>query len=346
MALTVLAGVAAPASAHGRSTRFKQIDQVSNQPNVANLTDPDVVNAWGLALGPDTPLWVANNGTDTATLYSGGVRGEPVEKVPLTVSVPGGPTGEVFNDTDQFPVRDTGQNMPARFIWVTESGDVLAWNQQAGTDAVVVAHVDTAIYKGATILHTESGPFLLAADFHNARIDVFDENFQLLDLPDFFFADDRIPEGFAPFNLLAVDEKVFVTYAKQDENAEDDVPGVGLGFVNLFKNFGTEVRRIASRGTLNAPWGLTIAPEGFGRFTGDLLVGNFGDGLISAFDGKEFEGLLKDKKGDPIQIDGLWSLLPGTETTGGEGTLWFSAGPDDETNGLVGQLIPKKKKRH
>jgi uncharacterized protein (TIGR03118 family) len=280
----------------------------------------------------------------------------------------------VFNDTDEFRIRNEKggkeekdgkkedrdgkeekdgkkedkdgkeeKGKPARFIWVTESGDVLAWNQDAGTDAVRVAHVDTAVFKGATILHTESGPFLLAADFHNARVRVFDEDFRLLDLPESFFDDERIPEGFAPFNVLAVDNVVYVTYAKQDEAKIDDVPGEGFGFVNLFKDFGTNVRRIASRGTLNAPWGLTIAPEGFGRFTGDLLVGNFGDGRINVFDGKEFEGQLKDKRGETIVIDGLWSLLPGTETTGGEGSLWFSAGPDDETHGLVGQLFPKKK---
>ncbi|WP_406036757.1 TIGR03118 family protein [Micromonospora sp. NBC_00898] len=145
---------------------------------------------------------------------------------------------------------------------------------------------------------------------------------------------------FAPFNVFTVGERVYVTYAKQDADAEDDVAGAGLGFVDLFTRFGTDVRRIASEGTLNAPWGLAIAPDSFGTFAGDLLVGNFGDGRINVFDRDEFEGQLRDDDGDTITIDGLWALLPGTEKTGGEGTLWFSAGPDDEQHGLVGQLIP------
>jgi uncharacterized protein (TIGR03118 family) len=136
---------------------------------------------------------------------------------------------------------------------------------------------------------------------------------------------------------------VYVAYAKQDANAEDEVAGAGLGFVDLFKGFGRKVKRIASGGTLNAPWGLAIAPCGFGRFTGDLLVGNFGDGRINAFDHDDFEGQLRDESGQKITIDGLWALLPGTETTGGERTLWFSAGPEEEQHGLVGQLIPATK---
>ncbi|MGR6317956.1 TIGR03118 family protein [Micromonospora soli] len=331
---------------HGKhgTPRFDVVNQVSDQElnkdsRRSVLVDPDAVNSWGLALGPQTPLWVANNGTDTATVYRGGVDGEPVEKVDLTVSVPGGPTGAVFNDTDDFAVPDEGAFAPARFIFVTEGGDVIAWNQNAGTEGVVVAHEDDAIYKGATLLHTRSGTFLLAADFHNARIDVFDEDFDRVDLPDDVFQDPDLPAGFAPFNLLAVGDRVYVTYAKQDAAAEDDVAGEGLGFVDLFTDFGRHVHRVASRGTLNAPWGLAIAPKSFGEFAGDLLVGNFGDGRINVFDGDEFEGLLRDDDGDVITIDGLWALLPGTEKTGGEGTLWFSSGPDDEQHGLVGQLI-------
>ncbi|MFF0371886.1 TIGR03118 family protein [Micromonospora sp. NPDC005087] len=330
---------------HAGDPRFKVINQVSDQEERdPAVVDPDAVNSWGLALGPTTPLWVANNGTNTATVYRGGVDGASVEKVDLTVDIPGGaPTGAVFNDTDGFEVPGPGGDEPARFIFVSEGGDITAWNPNAETTAVVVAHTNRAIYKGVTLLKTDVGSFLLAADFHNARIDVFDENFDKADLPDSLFRDTNIPDGFAPFNVLAVGERVYVTYAKQDADAEDDVKGPGLGFVNLFTDFGTEVRRIASEGTLNAPWGLAIAPEGFGEFTGDLLVGNFGDGRINVFDGKDFEGQLRDEDGKTIAIDGLWALLPGTETTGGEETLWFSAGPDDEQHGLVGQLIPTTK---
>jgi uncharacterized protein (TIGR03118 family) len=328
---------------HG-TPRFDVVNQVSDQElgkdsRRSVLVDPNAVNTWGLALGPETPLWVANNGTDTATVYRGGVDGEPVEKVDLTVSVPGGPTGAVFNDTDDFAVPKKGDSAPARFVFVTESGDVIAWNQNAGTDGVVVAHEDGAIYKGATLLQTDFGNFLLAADFHNGRIDVFDGDFDKVDLPGKVFQDPDLPEGFAPFNVFADGDKVYVSYAKQDEAAKDDVPGAGLGFVDLFTDNGRHVRRVASEGTLNAPWGMAIAPASFGKFAGDLLVGNFGDGRISVFDRGEFEGLLRDDDGDVITIDGLWALLPGTEETGGEGTLWFSSGPNDEQHGLVGQLI-------
>ncbi|SCG35965.1 TIGR03118 family protein [Micromonospora inositola] len=347
-AVAAATAVGSPAMAddggHGedRAPRFDVINQVSDQESRRPaVVDPDAVNSWGLALGPRTPLWVANNGTNTATVYRGGVDGEPVKKVDLTVTIPGGaPTGAAFNDTDGFEVPGRGDDEPARFIFVSEGGDVTAWNPNAGTKAVVVAHRDDAIYKGVALLKTDFGDFLLATDFHNARIDVFNEDFEKVALPDFAFQDEDIPDGFAPFNVFTVDERVYVTYAKQDADAEDDVAGAGFGFVDLFTHFGTDVRRVASEGTLNAPWGLAIAPDSFGEFAGDLLVGNFGDGRINVFDGDEFEGQLRDDDGDTISIDGLWALLPGTETTGGEDALWFSAGPDDEQHGLVGQLIP------
>ncbi|MEU8261119.1 TIGR03118 family protein [Micromonospora sp. NPDC048999] len=349
VAATTAVGSPAWASDGGPQTqptpRFDVINQVSDQALTQDsqspaLVDPNAVNTWGLALGPDTPLWVANNGTDTATVYSGGVGGERVEKVNITVSVPGGPTGAVFNDTAGFAVPDAGGGAPARFIFVTEGGDVIAWNQNAGANGVVVAHgTEGAVYKGATLLHTDSGNFLLAADFHNARIDVFDEHFDKVDFSDVRFQDPDLPEGFAPFNAFAVGERVYVSYAEQDAAAHDDVPGEGLGFVDLFTDFGRQVSRVASMGTLNAPWGMAIAPNSFGSFAGDLLVGNFGDGRINVFNGTEFQGQLQDAEGDAITIDGLWALLPGTATTGGQGTLWFSSGPDNEQHGLVGQLI-------
>ncbi|GIH19883.1 TIGR03118 family protein [Rugosimonospora africana] len=328
-----------------KAPRFEVRNQVSDQAERdPAVVDPDAVNTWGLAFGPapTTPLWVANNGTNTATVYTGGVNGAPVVKSDLTVDIPGGaPTGEVFNDTDGFDVPGAGNDKPATFIWVSEGGDVTAWNPDAGTEAVQVAHVDGAVYKGATLLKTKFGNFLLAADFHDARIDIFDENFNKLELKDSPFSDDNIPDGFAPFNIVAFGDKVYVSYAKQDADAMDDVAGPGNGFVDLFTKNGSKVQRIASRGTLNSPWGLAFAPDSFGRFAGDLLVGNFGDGRINVFDGKKFEGQLKDENGEPITLDGLWALLPGTEATGGESTVWFSSGPDDEQHGLVGQLIPE-----
>jgi uncharacterized protein (TIGR03118 family) len=341
-ALLALLG-ASPAQATTPTPRFTEVIQVSNQASAhAAVTDGDVVNAWGLALGPTSPLWVANNGTNTATIYRGGVNGAPVTKAPLTVMIPGGaPTGQAFNGGSDFVVTGPQGSGPARFLFVSEGGDVTGWSPAADTThAILAAHVDGAVYKGLALAQTTFGTFLLAADFVGGRIDVFDRNFHRLDLPNRFFHDPRLPQGYAPFNVLVSGDTVYVTYAKQQAGSTDEQAGPGLGFVDAYTDLGLAVQRVASHGTLNAPWGLAIAPAGFGRLSGALLVGNFGDGRIGAYKGDELLGLLHGTDGKPVRIDGLWALLPGTATAGGTGTLWFSAGPDDESNGLVGQLIP------
>jgi uncharacterized protein (TIGR03118 family) len=342
-ALLVLS-VAVPASADdGPTPRITQINQVSDQMGMANITDPNLVNSWGLALSPTSPLWSANNGTGTATLYAGGVGGAAVTKAALTVNVPGNPTGQVFNGSADFVVTGSGGGSgAARFIFDTEDGDILGWNPAANPNtAILGAHVDGAVFKGLAIANTTFGSFLLAADFHNARIDVFDGQFRQIPLPpDVFFHDPRLPAGYAPFDVMISGDKVYVSYAKQDATGHDEVDGVGLGFVDVYTNFGVTVRRIATRGTLNAPWGMALAPASWGNLAGDLLVGNFGDGRIGAYDGDHFDGLLHGTGGAPLAIDGLWSLLPGTANTGGTNAVWFSAGPDGENHGLVGQLIP------
>jgi uncharacterized protein (TIGR03118 family) len=341
-AISLLLVAGAPAYAAPRAPRVTEIDQVSDQPGHAKLTDADVVNAWGLALGPTTPLWVANNGTNTATLYAGGLGGATVTKAALTVvNDSDGVTGQVFNGSADFVVTTPQGSGPARFIFDSESGDITAWAPAAtGTHAVVVAHVPDAVFKGLALWSTSAGTFLLAADFAHGRIDVFDHTFRQVDLAGELFRDPRLPAGYAPFDIMTNGDAVTVTYAKQQAGSNDEQHGPGLGIVNTFSNLGTTVTRIASHGTLNAPWGLAIAPSGFGTFSGALLVGNFGDGRISAFRGDKFLGLLRDPTNEPVAIDGLWALLPGTATTGGVGTLWFSAGPNDEQHGLVGQLIP------
>jgi uncharacterized protein (TIGR03118 family) len=339
-ALLLVAG--SPAQAAPPAPRATEIDQVSNQPGHAKLTDPDVVNAWGLALGPTTPLWVANNGTNTATLYTGGLGGATVGKAGLTVvNDSDGVTGQVFNGSADFVVTTPQGSGPARFMFDSESGDITAWAPAAtGTHAVVVAHVPGAVFKGLALWPTPLGTFLLATDFAHGRIDVFDRTFRQVDLAGELFRDPRLPTGYAPFDVMTNGDAVTVTYAKQQAGSTDEQAGPGLGIVNTFGHLGTTVARIASHGTLNAPWGLAIAPSGFGTFSGALLVGNFGDGRISAFRGNHFLGQLRDTRNRPVTIDGLWALLPGTATTGGVGTLWFSAGPNDEQDGLVGQLIP------
>jgi uncharacterized protein (TIGR03118 family) len=324
---------------HQHGPAISQVDLVSDLPGKAQLTDPSLVNPWGLTLGPTTPIWAADNGADSSTLYSDGASG--VAKVPLTVSITdGAPTGTVFNDTTDFGVNGAG---PARFIFASEAGDITAWNPDAAaTTAVTVAHVRGAIFKGLALLHTKFGPFLLAADFRHGRIDVFDGDFHQVKLPRAFFHDSRLPRGYAPFNVTVSGNSIYVSYAKQDAKHTDEIDHPGFGFVDKYSSFGLFQRRIASHGTLNAPWGMAIAPASFGRSAGDLLVGNFGDGHISVFDpdSGRFHGLLKGANGRPITIDGLWALLPGTATTGGTDAVWFSAGSDNEAHGLLGLLRP------
>ncbi|HEY7483109.1 MAG TPA: TIGR03118 family protein [Streptosporangiaceae bacterium] len=335
-AVVALTGVmAAPAQAHNkRPTRFVETDLISNLAGKAQLQDPLLKNAWGLALGPTTPLWVADNGTDTATVYGTDATG--VVKRPIEVAVAGAPTGQVFNDTTADFMLNGSK---ALFIFDTESGTVAAWNPTAGMTAVNVGGVDGAIYKGLALLHTDQGAFLLAADFHHARIEVFDTNFAKVKMPKWAFRDPFLPRGYAPFNVTAIGDAVYVSYAKQDADAEDEVAGRGLGFVDVYRDFGKVRHRLASRGPLNAPWAVAVAPPGFGTFAGDILVGNFGDGRINAFDSRgHFRGPLRLANHKPVDIDGLWALLPGTATTGGTDSLWFSAGPNDEEDGLVGLI--------
>ena len=327
---------------HGSKTAVTATNLVSDVPGRAPLIDPALVNPWGLALSPTSPLWAADNGSDSATLYAGGRGGATPTKVPLDVPIAGGaPTGTVFNDTDQFVVKGSGGSAPARFIFSSEAGLITAWDPGATPNgAVPVARVRGAIFKSLALWHTRFGPILLAADFHHGKILAFNRKFHQIHLPKGAFTDRRVPKGFSPFNIAVLHNSVYVTYAKQDADREDDVAGRGLGFVDRFFAFGLLHQRVASRGTLNAPWGLTIAPPGFGRLTGKLLVGNFGDGRISVFDRhtNHFRGVLRDSNHKPISIEGLWALLPGTATTGGTNVIWFSAGPDDESHGLLGQL--------
>jgi uncharacterized protein (TIGR03118 family) len=335
-AALVVGGYASPAGAHSHDSRFTQDNLVSDQAGAAAVTDPHLVNAWGMSRSATSPIWVSDNGADVATPYSGAVNGTPVTPVPLVVSIPGGaPTGQVNNDTTAFVV--PGTTTPAHFIFAGENGDLSAW--ASGTGAVAVGHTDGAVYKGLALAHSPFGPLLLAADFHDNRIDVFDGQFNRLPV-DLLFHDPSLPAGFAPFNVTEIGSQVFVTYAKQDAAAHDDVAGPGNGFVDVFTNYGAFVKRLVTRGVLNSPWGLTIAPTNFGAFSGDLLVGNFGDGRIHAFDPNtgHLLGTLLGTNNRPITIDGLWGLIVGDAAAGGPDAVWFSAGPDDEAHGLLGIL--------
>ena len=328
-----------PTHSHG----VIQTNLVSDQPGKAQTTDPNLINAWGLSRGPNTPLWVSNAGTGTSTLYSGAVNGSPVVAAPagspLIVKVPGGPvTGQTFNSASSgFTV--PGTNAPANFIFATVGGTIAAWNPASGTQAAAVATVPGAVYTGLTEVATPFGSLLLAANFHDNRIDVFNSSFQKLDTAG-LFRDRSLPRGYAPFNVQVLGSHVYVTYAKQDAAKQRDVAGHGLGFVDKFSTLGTLERRVASHGTLNAPWGLVVAPQTFGRFSNDLLVGNFGDGTIHAYEPRSgrFLGAVTDTHGRKIKIDGLWGLLTGDAVAGGPNSIWFSSGPDGEQHGLLGTL--------
>jgi uncharacterized protein (TIGR03118 family) len=330
---------------------YKKINEVSDIPGVANITDPDLKNPWGLAAGPQTPLWVADNGTDKATIYPGGTPMTLISKASLVVDIPGGePTGQVFNPTNGFVVSDgNGHSGPALFLFSSESGHITGWSPavpppppspsaQNGFSAS-----DGAIYKGLAIVQRKQGPFLYATDFHNGKVDVFDSSFGLVHTKG-GFTDPNLPAGFAPFGIQELGGFVVVTYAKQDEDAEDDVAGPGNGYVDVYTPDGTLVRRLISQGELNSPWGLVLAPSGFGMFSHALLVGNFGDGRINAYNPQsgDFLGSLATKFGT-IEIDGLWGLRFGNGITGTPQTLLFSAGINDENNGLLGEI---KARRH
>ena len=266
---------------------------VSDMSGVADQTDPDLVNAWGIAFNPDGFVWVNDGGTGKSTLYDGeGIKQGLVVTIPgPSNSDPSKPTGIVFfggnnGGKDNFKINDN----PSRFIFATEDGTISGWapasQQPPPTTAIEMFKNVGAIYKGLTLSADGDRYLLYATDFHNAKVDVFGDDFKLLDPPlaPEAFKDPKIPSGFAPFGIQAINGVIFVTYAKQDDNQEDDVPGPGRGYVNAFDTSGHLLQRIAVRGKLNAPWGLTLAPANFGKFSNHLLVGNFGDGTIIAYD--------------------------------------------------------------
>jgi uncharacterized protein (TIGR03118 family) len=304
--------------------------------NAALLTDPNLVNAWGVSFPPTGPLWVSAADRSRSMIY--GI--DPVTnfptKIPFEVTVPGNPTGQVFNG-----------NMSAfngdAFIFASEDGSISGWRGALGTTAEVLqsASPDNG-YKGLASAEVGGHTYLYAADFHGGQIDILKGDAAAPDLTG-QFVDPNLPAGYAPFNVQTIGDKVYVTYALQDAAKDEEVPGVGFGFVNVFDTQGNLIDRIGSDGLLNSPWGLAVAPSSFGQFAGDLFVGNFGDGRINIFDlgSNMFVDLLRDINGNPIAIDGLWALTLGNGgLAGSEQSLYFTAGPDEESHGLVGVISP------
>jgi uncharacterized protein (TIGR03118 family) len=338
--------------AHHRATAgtYHRVNLVSDQAGKAQIQDTNLVNPWGvsaLPASPPSPLWVSDNGTDVTTLYTGGVHGGAQSIVPLVVSIPGGaPTGQTANPTTDFVIHGAdGSSASAKFLFVGESGHLSGWAPNVpatappSTEAQDAVVTPGAVYKGLALGQTSSGPMLYAADFSAGTVDVYNGLFQRV-ITKGNFQDARLPGGFGPFNVAVLDGKVYVAYAKQDADREDEIAGSGLGRVDVFSLDGTLIHRLYRTSVLNAPWGLTIAPADFGRFSGDLLVGNFGDGHIHAFNpvNLRFKGTVVNAQHHPITIDGLWALQPGNSVEGGTDEVVFTAGPDDEMHGLLGTL--------
>jgi uncharacterized protein (TIGR03118 family) len=326
-----------------------QINLVSDVPNLARITDLNLVNPWGMARSPTSPWWIADNGMGVSTVYNGTGNPFPANN-PLAVTVPvhqGGtppssPTGIVFNGASDFEVVP---GKPARFIFVTEDGTISGWNSSANsTNAILkVDNWPNAIYKGVTIAQKNNASFLYVANFSGGRVDVFDTDFNPVKLATDAFTDTEIPADFAPFNVQNINGKIFVTFAKQDAQKHDNLDGSGLGFVDVYDTSGNLLMSLEHGNWMNAPWGIALAPSDFGSFSDDLLVGNFGSGQIAAFDPEKgkFHAILENTSGRPITIEGLWGLGFGNGANAGpNNTLFFTAGINDETHGLFGTILP------
>ncbi len=344
-------------SAVGPSQFYAQHNLISDGSIPADHTDPNLVNAWGLDSSNTSPWWISDNQTGKSTLFNVGANNgagsiQAVFTVPGAGGAQGNPTGLVFNGGNGFVVNNGQGTSRALFIFSSEDGTISAFRGNPIVTVVPNANAPAhgAIYKGLAIDSRTAGTRLYATDFHNGKVDIFDSSFHLLTVPG-AFTDPALPPGFAPFGIQTIGDTIYVTYALQDEDAEDDVAGPGNGYVDAYDTSGNLIRRVASAGELNSPWGLALAPADFGRFSGDLLVGNFGNGRIHVFDPSqitstgEFEavGLMHSTAGKPIQIDGLWALQfgHGTSSTSANGltnTLFFTAGPNDEGNGLFGRI--------
>jgi uncharacterized protein (TIGR03118 family) len=336
----------ASASSAWASDFYRQRNLVSDTSQIrAANRDPRLVNAWGLAFNPFGVAWVADNGTGFSTLYDG--DGKPQS---LVVTIPGkgkeagNPTGTVFYGGPGFLVSKGTASGPSRFLFVNEDGGISGWSPTVDfTHAIrVVDNGDQdAIYKGVAISANGRRALLYATDFHNGKVDVFDATFKPVHLPDRPFQDPNLPSGYAPFGIQAINGDLYVSYAKQDEDREDDVQGRGLGYIDVFDPDGRLLRRLASNGALNAPWGMALAPASFGKFSNRLLVGNFGDGMINAYDlaSGRWVGRLKGTDHKPVRIPGLWGIAFGNGLSNQPiDTLFFSAGPADEKHGLYGRL--------
>jgi uncharacterized protein (TIGR03118 family) len=358
--LLLLVPIAANAQGGGF---YQQANLVSDLNTVgAKFQDTNLVNSWGLVHGPATPWWVADNGTGVSTLYNGQGQAFPLAS-PLVVTIPppagspagttSAPTGVIFNGTSDFVVSGPGGSGPSRFIFDTEDGTISGWNPTADpTHAILAVDRSTAsqggfvgaVYKGLATGSNASGNFIYATNFRFGTVEMFDRTFTLVKSfsdPSLFKNCSPTTQCYAPFGIQNIGGNLFVTFALQDAAHHDDVAGPAHGFVDIFDTSGNLIQRLILHGRLNSPWGLAKAPADFGLFSNALLVGNFGNGRINAYDLNtgEFLGQLRDQTNTPITIDGLWSLQFGNDANAGlHNELFFTAGIFDEAHGLFGKI--------
>src|ERR1700728_2795345 len=334
----------------------------SNTGLVATVTtiDANLSNPWGLVTAPGLPFWIADNNSNLATLYGGtgaietsAVTGSNSVGIAIPASAAGvqaNPTGQVYNGAGGFLIATSKGQETALFIFDGEGGTIAAWAQDSGATAVtayddgLVNGTNHAVYKGLAIGTVSGATYLYATDLHNNKVDVFDTNFSKPAAMQGKFVDPNIPAGFVPFGIAALNGNLYVTFAKQDAAMHDEITGAGLGYVDIFDFSGNLISQFASAGPLNAPWGIAIAPAGFGSLQGDVLIGNFGDGTINIFSPNgtalaNFEGPLMSSSGQPIAFPGLWSLVFGNgDADKPLTTLFYTAGFADQTDGVFGGI--------
>jgi uncharacterized protein (TIGR03118 family) len=345
---------------------FTESDLISDGAVAADHINPNLVNPWGIVAPSPAHFWDSNNGTGTSSLFDS--SGNVNTMLPfVTIPAPGGgtdtsaPTGVVFNGTTAFVVTNGTTSGPAVFIFATEDGTIAGWNPTVSSTTAVLA-VDNsasgAVYKGLTVFNIpagntlSAGQYIFASNFHAGTIDVFDQNFQPVTLSAGAFHDPNIPAGYAAFGIQSLNGNLYVAYAKQDADKHDDVAGPGHGFVDVYSPSGALIRRLGGSGVqseLNSPWGVTIAPSSFGQFSNDILVGNFGDSHISAFNPTTgaFVGQLTNSLGQPLVLNGgatsakgLWGIFAfgNGNGAGSTNTIYFASGFNDESDGLFGSL--------
>ncbi len=338
-----VAGLFALQAPPAQAQKFQITNLVSDGFVPAATVDPSLINPWGISYGPGGPFWVSDNNGGVSTLYDGSGG-----KVSLTVAIPppagktgvGTPTGTVFNGTNGFKVTAHAQTGASVFLFATEDGTISGWAPSVdGTNAILAVDnsASLAVYKGLAMGTKGKATFLYATNFRAGDVEMYNSKFKLVKV----FTDPTVPAKYAPFNVQNLGGTLYVTFARQDHSKHDSVAGAGFGFVDAFSLAGVFQRRIASHGPLNAPWGLDIAPAGFGSFAGDLLVGNFGDGWINAFNPTTgaYVGALVGANGYPIVLGDLWGLINGNGGANGDpNTVYFTAGLQQEAHGLFGAL--------